>query len=117
MATYCTPDNGKDQYLLRTLNSLHETVDFTKHRMILIDNSPEDLGLKAYQRSFLAGKIDYISNNGNNVGTAEAVNQGWIKREPKEHAIKMDDDVVIHQRNWIEMLEECIERDNQIGII
>ena len=117
MATFCTPENGKKDMLTETLNGLSKTVDWSKHRMYLIDNSPGDLGLKGYQASDMNGKLTYIYNDGENLGTAEAINIGWRKRQPKEHAVKMDDDCLIHDEGWLDLLEECIERDPMIGII
>ena len=37
-------------------------------------------------------------------------------RRPGEHAVKMDNDVVIHYPGWADVIEEVFERDPTIGI-
>ncbi len=115
MAIYSTEENGKDEYLEKTLKSLSETVDFSKHRLQLSINAftlkTIDI-IKMYQ-----GIIEHTYFNEKNLGTAEAINIVWKTRRPGENAIKMDDDVVIHHKDWIYLMEEAIRRDPQIGQI
>lgn len=115
MAVYSTEDNGKDEFLRRTLESLRDTVDFSKHRLILSVNAQTDKTHKTfYVHNDIISEIIY---NDTNIGTAEAINKAWKTRQEGENAIKMDDDVVIYQEGWIEEMEEAIRRDNTIGII
>ena len=115
MAVYSTQENGKDEYLAKTLKSLFKTVNFKKHRLMLSVNA------RTEQTNHLIGIYkDIISGvmyNDTNLGTAEAINLVWRHRIPGEHCIKLDDDVVIHQEGWLDQLEECIQRDPNIGII
>lgn len=115
MALYSTEENKKDKCLARTLSSLSATVDFTKHRLMLSVN-----GMTDETRFIIKHFKDIISEviyNPTNLGTAEAINLCWRKRNPGEHCIKMDDDIVIEQPRWIETLEECIKREPRIGQI
>lgn len=115
MAVYSTATNNKDKYLRDTLFSLSRTVDFDKHRLMLSVNSHTEETL-----NILNTYKDIISKiifNGGNIGTAEAINKVWQHRQIGEHAVKMDDDVVIHYNGWLDKLESCIQRDNNIGII
>ena len=113
MAVYSTPENGKDEYLAKTLKSLFKTVDFRRHRLILSVNA------KTNQTAHLLGIYkDIISEviyNDHNLGTAEAINLAWRKRMPGENAIKMDDDIVHDQLGWVDEMEEAIKRDPIIG--
>ena len=113
MAVYSTVENRKDEYLRRTLESLSKTVDFTRHRLILSVNSftEETLKILVEYSSIITG----IIYNHTNIGTAEAINKVWKERQPGENAIKMDDDVEIHQVNWVDLMDECISRDPKIG--
>lgn len=114
MAVYSTAENKKDVCLVRTLRSLVETVDFSRHRLILSVN-----GLTDQTAALLLPyhpHIDQLIVNGKNLGTAEAINKAWQFRKPGEHCIKMDDDVVIYEKNWANDLEEAIRRDPLIGI-
>jgi len=113
MASYSTYENEKLDCLRRTLECIADTVDLTRHRVIVVDNGsiPEaDYIYKVFP------KFTFIFN-GENLGTAGAVNLAWAQRRPGEHVVKMDDDVVIHSDTWADELEEAIERDPQIGII
>jgi GT2 family glycosyltransferase len=115
MAVYSTEENGKDTYLDQTLESLAWTVDFSQHRLLLSVNSATEKTeeiLKAYD--YL---ISDIIRNDSNIGTAEAINKAWRSRKSGENAIKMDDDVVIHNDDWIYLMEEAIRRDSNIGQI
>ncbi|KKL70068.1 hypothetical protein LCGC14_2108670, partial [marine sediment metagenome] len=39
MAVHSTPENNRLQYTKRTLESLERTVDWDKHRLIIVDNN------------------------------------------------------------------------------
>jgi GT2 family glycosyltransferase len=115
MAVYSTEQNGKDQYLAKTLKSLFKTVDFTKHRLMLSVNAktPQtDHLIKTY--SDIISKVIY---NETNLGTAEAINLIWRHRLPGENAVKMDDDITTTHVGWLDELEEVIRRDSTIGQI
>lgn len=124
MAIYSTLENGKDEYLRKTLQSLYETVDFKKHRLILSVNAftEETLMIMAtFQDLGVISKIIFnYEDNGftpKNIGTAEAINRCWQYRNPSENCVKMDDDVVIHHQDWLYLMEEAIRRDPKIGQI
>lgn len=113
MAVYSTLENGKDEYLVKTLQSLAETVDFSKHRLMLSVNAytpTTEIILANFSQI-----ISHIFWNDSNLGTAEAINKVWEQRRPAENAIKMDDDIIIHHEDWINLMEESIRRDPTIG--
>lgn len=119
MAVWDTDENKRTEYTEATIYSLLKTVDFEKHRLIIVDNAScrktKDL-YESLPRPFrtCAGNIIH---NLENVGTARAINQAWKWRKDDEHCIKMDNDVVINQSGWVEEMERAIATDNQIGII
>lgn len=117
MAVYSTEENKKDDCLQKTLSSLQATVDFTRHRLMVSVNAFTDQTLRIITAFANKGVISGIIQNGENLGTAEAINKIWKNRLPGEHAIKMDDDVVIHENGWVDLMEESIRRDPKIGII
>ena len=113
MAVYSTEENKKDKCLEQTLASLHKTVDWKKHKIMLSVN-----GATQTTKDIIYTWRNIISNvywNDTNLGTAEAVNKCWANREPDEHCIKMDDDIVIHQSGWVEELEAVVAIDQMIG--
>lgn len=122
MAVYDTEENKRTDYTRRTLESLLDTVDFNRHRLIISDNGSCKATHQVYQNQikafskFPAGAGTVIYNN-ENLGTAEAINKAWFHRKAGENAIKLDNDIVIHCKGWVEEMEEAIARDPLIGII
>lgn len=110
MAVYDTEANGRTKFTERTLQCLQDTVDLTKHNLIVIDNN------SCQETKKLLKDYNTITLP-ENIGTAKAINLAWRLREPKQHLIKMDNDVVIHSTGWVEELEETIETDIHIGIL
>lgn len=117
MAVWDTVENGRAWMTEMTLESLAETVDWRKHRLIVVDNGSCDgvrelgfIGLQGYPLPFT------LLRNDENLGTAAAINQAWRHRKPGEHCVKMDNDVVIHQAGWADWMEDVFERDPAIGI-
>lgn len=115
MAIFSTEENKKDLCLERTLESLKQTVSFSRHRLQISVNgeTPETLRILHIYRDI----IENIIYNDKNLGTAEAINKVWRYRKDGENAIKMDDDIVIHQEGWIDLMEEAIRRAPEIGQI
>ena len=113
MAVHDTVDNQRTQFTVKTVKNLHTTVDLYKHRLFIINNFSCEETTK-FLREF---SRDYtLIENEENIGTAEAINLAWQHRQPGENAVKMDNDVIIHSKNWVEQLEEAIQRDERIGI-
>lgn len=123
MCVYDTVENKRTEYTRQTLLSLLKTVNFNKHRLIIVDNGScketkdfLNMGfIKAF--AFGAGASISIITSDTNLGTAEGINLAWKYRKSGEHAIKMDNDVIIHQKDWADDLEEAIRRDARIGIV
>lgn len=116
MAIFSTEENKKDKCLEQTLASLARTVDFTRHRLMLSVNAYTEETkaiLLTYQN--ITSKVIW---NGENLGTARAINKAWSLREPGEHCVKMDDDIVINDHiGWLDEMEEAVRRDPLIGQI
>lgn len=112
MAIYSTKENGKDEYLRRTLKSLQSTVDFSRHRIIFSVNAFTEY---TEHILFTSGIPFRVAFNKSNVGTAQAINFAWEDKRPGENLIKMDDDVVINSSGWVDRMEETIQRDPSIG--
>jgi GT2 family glycosyltransferase len=102
MCCHDTVENKRSKYTSQTLESLANTVDFSKHRIIVIDNDSciETKNILKDYDQFIT-----VITNTENVGTAKAINQAWAYRKPNETVIKMDNDVVINNYGWIEDME------------
>lgn len=122
MVVYSTDENGKDKYLEKTLEYLCYTVDFDKHRLMISVNgrtheTERILARYSKQMLYAGGIIEKIILNETNLGTAEALNKIIALRNPGEHVIKIDDDVVINMGGWACIMEEAVSIDPTIGII
>jgi len=116
MAIYSTEENKKDECLEKTLDSLSHTVDFYDHALGVSINAATPFTEFLLDR--YKGFISIVVRNEENIGTAEAINKIWKHRKAGQHAIKMDDDIVINQPGWVDILEEAISRDPEnMGII
>ena len=113
MCCFDTEENGRTKFTAKTLESLEDTVDLNKHRIIIVDNAScqETKDILAF-----FGKKDNVEiiTLPENIGTAKAINLAWRRRRPQEHLVKMDNDVVFHQENWVDLLEEAIGRDPEV---
>jgi GT2 family glycosyltransferase len=108
MAIYDTIENDRTKYTKRTLDNLFNgNVDFDKHRLIVVDND----SCKETKEVLAEYNNWYwltIITNKENVGTAKAINQAWSHRNPGEHLIKMDNDVVVYKKGWVDDMEEVL---------
>jgi GT2 family glycosyltransferase len=120
MAVYDTLSNGRTKYTKRTLEGLLNSVDWSKHRLIVVDNGScidtQDV-IRHYCKSINEKHVcASVIHNRENTGTAKAINLGWSKRSPGEHCIKIDNDIVVNQCNdWVEQMEEVVRIDPTIG--
>lgn len=124
MAVYDTEENNRTYFTHRTIHSLNNTVDFTKHSLIIVNNNScrETVKILEHWEQWWNGTTNFeLITLRENVGTARAINLGWQKRKQDQHCLKMDNDVVIKEPGWLDKLEDCIERSKSlkrpIGII
>lgn len=115
MAVWDTVGNKRTEQTRETLVSLATKVDWTRHRLIISDNGSCDETQKVYNKA-RDWMPFYLIQNGENLGTARAVNRAWSYRNPGENVVKMDNDVVVHQTGWADDMEEAFCRDQTIGI-
>jgi GT2 family glycosyltransferase len=108
MAVYDTEENGRTKYTLRTLMSLLQTVDWEVNRLIVVDNN-SCKQTKDILRGNVVPNMNVIYLR-NNLGTASAINEAWVNRIDGEHCIKIDNDILVNQRGWVEELEFVAER-------
>lgn len=117
MAVYSTEENRKDECLEKCLASLMaQLLDNKDYKLVLSVNGMTNNTIEFIRLFKRLGVVHDVIFNDTNIGTAEAINKVW-ERYPNSHCLKMDDDVVIHSTNWLDLMVECIERDPNIGII
>lgn len=115
-AIYDTVSNQRTWMTRAFLQSLAATVDWTKHRLCLSDNHSSDETQKLYDeaRSWLPFTL---IQNGENIGTARAVNKGWMERKPGEACAKIDNDLTWRHSGWLDILEECLAKDAKMAMV
>jgi len=118
MAVWDTDENGRTAMTRRTLESLYATVNWSRHRLIVVDNG-SCLATRNLLDEWERCKhiIIDVCHLGENYGTAKAVNWAWRARAPSEIAIKLDNDVVFWQDDWADRIEEAMDADPSLGIV
>jgi len=113
MCIYCTDKNKRDPYLYKALQGLVETVDFSKHTLGVSVNGHTEETLRTLD--FFKDIITYKYINNKNIGTSEAVNKVLKHRKAGQHFTKIDDDMYIHDKGWLDQFEEVVTIDPSIA--
>jgi GT2 family glycosyltransferase len=103
--------NGKD-LTIDYLKSLKKTT-YPKIEIIIVDNASTDGSVKAIKEKFPHVKI---IRNKKNLGPARAFNQG-IKQSKGEYVIITDNDMFVHDPEWVTELVKTAESDEKIGCV
>lgn len=125
MAVYDTEENLRSEITGAALDCLTGTVDLKKHRLIIIDNNSCE-ATKNILKDRLSDWLEYTARGQKsnvqiialpeNIGTARAINQAWKLRQPGEHCLKLDNDIIVNAcGDWVDEMEEAIHRDPLIG--
>lgn len=114
MAVYDTIENQRAWMTNVTLQSLENTVDWSKHRLMVSDNGSCEVTHNFFDS--YAHIIEHVEFNGENIGTAAALNKLWRHRKPGEVVCKIDNDVRIHKIDWPDLVEKVFEKAPDIGI-
>lgn len=122
MVVFDTVENDRTKYTKAALDSLFATVDRNKHRIIIVDNASCQATKQLFQ-DYKDADIDVNSkfpttviSLSDNIGTAEGWNTACALRQPGEHVIKIDNDIVINNCNdWVEQMENVIRLRPDIG--
>jgi len=116
IAIYDLKENRRDQVTTRCLESLATTVDWTRHRCILVVNAQTEATADAIAKfvKFTGSQVFYMPEN---VGTAKAVNRAMRERQPDEYFVKMDNDVRFYREGWLDDMEAAMQADHTIGVL
>ena len=116
IAIYDVAENRREQVTSKCLESLATTVDWTRHRCILVVNHQTEATADAIAKfvKFTGSQVFYMPEN---VGTAKAVNRAIRERQPDEYFVKMDNDVRFYRDGWLDDMEAAMRADPTIGIL
>jgi len=116
MAVHDTEENKRSELTEDVLYDLLKNNIFWDHEFWIIDNNSCQETKKIIKEYEERGHINVITNE-QNIGTAEAINLAWKNRKEGQHCIKMDNDVIIDNVDWVKEMVEAIEREPKIGIV
>lgn len=118
MVTYDTEENDRHWMTKETLEQLNRVTNlYDRHRLFIVDNGSDEGTVKLLRVVASRWNNTTLIENGENIGTARAVNKAWMERRPGEVCVKMDNDVVIHHDGWLDEIEEVFKRSPDIGIV
>ncbi|NBU91686.1 MAG: glycosyltransferase [Flavobacteriia bacterium] len=106
-------------YLEKTLEALLDSLtDRHEVEIILVDNGSEDDSPQLIREWLQQGIIDNALLFGTNQGISKGFNSGFALSHPQaKFLIKLDCDIVIHHRGWLEEMEQIFEDHHQIGLL
>jgi len=116
LAVYDTVENKRTDYTIQTWNSINSTIDNDEVRIFFIDNNSCSKTKKFLKDISKYDNVTVITNK-ENIGTAEAINKALKHRKKGEYAIKMDNDVAVHDFGWVDKMIRCFEIDPNLGIL
>lgn len=117
ISVFNTKVNNRAWLTEKTLESVAKTVDLRRHRVVVVDDcsEPETETDAIYER--MGKRLEYtLIKLPANLGTAKAINAGWLLRKPGEHCCKLDSDLVCEEPEWLDRLEDCVNRDPKMGV-
>jgi len=116
MCVYATQENKKFEIAKKCIKSLMDTVDLTKHRLIII-NQKSTLECKLWLSELATKDVITVMNLSYNIGTARGINLALGQRNIGETCIKCDDDLSWDAPGWVEKMEDEIKKRPEIGIL
>jgi len=118
MCCYDTIENKRTEYTHKTFNKLIATTNPETTRIFIIDNdsckSTKNL-LRVIERSEYPNVT--VIYNDSNLGTAEAINLAFKHRQPDEYCVKIDNDVLIYDKGWVEKMIQAFTMSPKLGIL
>ena len=120
MCVYDTEQNGRYQFTKTTLEKLDliMSANWRGQPFLIVDNASYAPTRDLLDR-FAKHRTNYIEvlHLEENLGTAGGLNEGIKRLQPGQHLLKIDNDMVIRTKSWIDDLEFTVERMPEIGLI
>lgn len=120
VASYCTEENKRLEIAEQMFNSLINTVDFSVNELHIHLNSPSSEAIaffEGFNNIFPNKKNITITKTDENIGTSAAINLGIRNRGENQFIVKMDDDCVVHSKEWIPLMQEAMIRYPKLGVL
>lgn len=105
------------EFTQRCIRAFFDTVDPATCDLWISDNGSTDGTLAWLDEAQAFAPSLHVIKNGENIGTARAINRVWKHREPGQHAAKIDNDAVMLRGGWMEQMLEVFARIPSIGLL
>jgi GT2 family glycosyltransferase len=117
IAVFDTIENKRTEYTIQTYESLVKNINSKTTKVVFIDNDSCKKTKDFLAKVCINDTFNLITSK-TNLGTAEGINLGIHQYSKKgDYIIKMDNDIVVYQYGWPDILARCIQKDNNIGIL
>lgn len=123
ITVYALDGSPKIDYAKRTLLNILHCTNLSDNELFISDNGSCQEMLDFYKKFIESFNDIYpkqnltVSLNGENLGTSGGLNLGIKNRLPNQYIIKRDDDTIVTDDKWVEKMEECFERFDNLGIL
>lgn len=106
-------------YLKNTIESLlNSLIDREAVEIIIVDNGSKDESPEYIRNLQDQRIIDRAVLFKENQGISKGYNSGFALSDPRsEYLIKLDCDVLIHHRGWLEEMDTIFKEDDSIGLL
>ena len=105
------------EYTKACLRSLFEHTRPGSYDLVIVDNGSTD-GTVEYLKSLAAQSTSLqIICNPSNVGFARGNNIGLTVCSPESDILTLNNDVIIEQNDWLELLREAAYSEDKVGIV
>jgi GT2 family glycosyltransferase len=115
MAVFDTEENNRTELTKKTVTHLLPQLR-EEDELLIVDNG-SCYATRKFLSSFSKDENVHVVHLEKNIGTAKAVNIGWMQRKPGQYCVKIDNDVIIDNDNWIAEMEEAMQHDKALGIL
>jgi GT2 family glycosyltransferase len=107
------------EYLKNNVESLLSSISKREEvEIIIVDNGSDDNSRDYIKDLFKENKIDKGILFTQNQGISKGYNTGFaMSNEDSEYVIKLDCDIVIHDKYWLEEMEDIFNLNPEIGLL
>ncbi len=107
------------EYLKNNVESLLSSISKREEvEIIIVDNGSEDYSRDYINELFKENKIDKGILFNQNQGISKGYNTGFaMSNKDSEYIIKLDCDIVIHDKDWLEEMEGIFNLNPEIGLL
>lgn len=105
------------EYSQKCINSLLEKTIFTNYELVILDNGSTDGTIEYLESTYKYTSNVKIVKNPINEGFVKGNNKAIQFCNPENDIIMLNNDIIVTQKNWLELLQESAYSSDQIGVV